>query len=260
MLYGKQSTLFGKVAPWTGCSWPLGGRGAPVAGCSRTTLLRALACVNVRACTQHTCMPGMPGVGKSLIMPFIVCPSGSPVTWSPPPLERYVLLVAVHHGLLALRPLAPSHFPASPTSLPSCRMALEHAKRDNAAAKNELESYIIKMRNAFMGEDEQLLKVLCACSCTCLPACVCHFVCAHVPVFSCMWVLGQNGADVQGALHPHACTPGRTCACMHVVQRINQVNQTQMQCPTCTHVCAGDDRGAAHQLCGRTARGGGLAV
>eukprot|EP00983_Pelagomonas_calceolata_P061839 1146999-Pelagomonas_calceolata.AAC.7 len=39
------------------------------------------------------------------------------------------------------------------------RLALEKAKRDNAAAKNDLEAYIIKTRGTFMDADKKLLKV-----------------------------------------------------------------------------------------------------
>nr|QBY35573.1 heat shock protein 70G [Dunaliella salina] len=38
-------------------------------------------------------------------------------------------------------------------------LALEKAKRDNAAAKNDLEAYIIKTRGTFMDADKKLLKV-----------------------------------------------------------------------------------------------------
>jgi len=47
------------------------------------------------------------------------------------------------------------------------RLSFENAKRDDAAAKNELEAYIIKTRSAFAGDDEQLLKV-CVCVCMCV--------------------------------------------------------------------------------------------
>ncbi len=60
-------------------------------------------------------------------------------------------------------------------------VAAEEAKRQTAAAKNDLEAYIIRMRKA-VESSERILKVRLKAACVCVCVCVC--VCARACVSS----------------------------------------------------------------------------